>query len=846
MNTSPETHDLSLPDWGPYSKRFFGISHIPDHDSGDRFDLTVIPGIYRRQFGVPDALRPSNYLPWEVSPDLEAYSYRQVLEWKERLYCDISFFPIDSHTRQIRCSFVNRTDWGFDCALHFIAAFVPEPSGRLAHDADCWLRPVMESESDLEPDCTFPGECRMPGTAAGSAYRIEPGRPFRFDLPENAGQNIFLRARIDGKAVLTLNGRQFELEGNDSWQLYPIDLAGERHPVFVSGSAFLADGLAATRKSTVVLQDMPKDITPEIRYSSGDCIIWKYAGCSRYYGLRLNRKYCFSRAYSVENFNDTLLYKDFLHQPFLTNAGQQGGPDRILDTAIQPLCVPANGELVLHAAIADGESPDELKERLAHVLDQPEETDRKGMDSFLKSSCSPWDFGLARMRSVVLSNVVYPTYFAGKFVRHHTPGRMWNSLYTWDSGFIGLGLLEISRERAVENLNAYLTAPGDPDNAFVHHGSPVPMQIYLYYELWNRFGDRTLLKEFYPRVKQYYDFLAGHNPKSRTRSLCREAQSATWMYFYNSGGWDDYPPQVAVHADGLTASAVPVVGTSHLIRCAKMLRAAARELGLPTESYTQDIQAFSAALQQYSWDPEEGYFSYTLHDKNGNCTGFLRHESGRNFNMGLDGLMPLAAGIVSGEQAEIMWEHLENPERCWTSSGISTVDRTAPYYRNDGYWNGSVWMPYQWFFWKAALDAGKADFAWKIAETALSLWNRETAASLACYEQFSVSSGRGSGWHHFSGLSSPVLSWGAAYSSPGVVTAGFDVFRKNMTVSETSFRADLEIEGNAGDITTLIAVLDREQIRAFYAGKELPVRCRREHVFEVDLPKNSVGELILQ
>ena len=28
------THDLSLPDWGPYTKRYIGVSHIPDKKSG--------------------------------------------------------------------------------------------------------------------------------------------------------------------------------------------------------------------------------------------------------------------------------------------------------------------------------------------------------------------------------------------------------------------------------------------------------------------------------------------------------------------------------------------------------------------------------------------------------------------------------------------------------------------------------------------------------------------------------------------------------------------------------------------------------------------------------------------
>ena len=50
------THDLSLPDWGPYSKRYIGISHIPDKASGMRFDLSVFPGFYRRKVEVPNVL----------------------------------------------------------------------------------------------------------------------------------------------------------------------------------------------------------------------------------------------------------------------------------------------------------------------------------------------------------------------------------------------------------------------------------------------------------------------------------------------------------------------------------------------------------------------------------------------------------------------------------------------------------------------------------------------------------------------------------------------------------------------------------------------------------------------
>ena len=44
-----ENHDIRLSPWGPYSKRYAGISHVADMQSGMRFDFTVCPGYYRNK-----------------------------------------------------------------------------------------------------------------------------------------------------------------------------------------------------------------------------------------------------------------------------------------------------------------------------------------------------------------------------------------------------------------------------------------------------------------------------------------------------------------------------------------------------------------------------------------------------------------------------------------------------------------------------------------------------------------------------------------------------------------------------------------------------------------------------
>ena len=214
--------------------------------------------------------------------------------------------------------------------------------------------------------------------------------------------------------------------------------------------------------------------------------------------------------------------------------------------------------------------------------------------------------------------------------------------------------MELDHQRAIDCLNAYVTDPGDAHAAFVHHGSPVPTQIYLFQEQWNRTQDQSLLEYFYPRLRQYYLFLAGRAGGSTTRAL-KSNLLRTWEYFEDSGGWDDYPAQVNTwETKGEPRTSCAAI-TAHAIRSAKILNAASQTLGISADQsiYEEDIAVFSDALQRHSWDEEAGYFSYVLHDNGGYPVAYLRHESGVNFNMGMDGIMPLLAGICTPDQERL-------------------------------------------------------------------------------------------------------------------------------------------------------------------------------------------------
>ena len=85
-----------------YTKQYSGISHIRLQNDGVRFDLAVFPWLYRRRVDVPNVRFESGYHVWKAAPDLSCYTLRHELEWKDRVYADVSFAPLGENARLIR------------------------------------------------------------------------------------------------------------------------------------------------------------------------------------------------------------------------------------------------------------------------------------------------------------------------------------------------------------------------------------------------------------------------------------------------------------------------------------------------------------------------------------------------------------------------------------------------------------------------------------------------------------------------------------------------------------------------------------------------------------------------
>jgi hypothetical protein len=901
------THDLRLPAWGPYTKKYTGISHLPDLASGLRFDLSVFPGYYRRQVMVPNAKWESGFHPWEAASDLTYFSYRYEIEWKDQVYCDVSFSEMGANARLIRSEFVNHTAQPQNLVLHYMAylnfppvrtysAEAVQPCRVVLPPGALWLDSldyddlgfaIERPQDTLVYDGMWRGESRGHGFVGGTGVAQGFGRDagdwarytFKLDAPI-ADAVLLIRYRVSegavkfafrpspqpspkgrgGKRPSPLGGRAGDegevLFDSGDFTLAQIPLgnlpAGDHTFTLTSqgGAAIELDGFVLVSESLVSQVSFPsipwQPIPEIIPGPTPNSLILQYADTSTVYGLT----WLGDDPWEVRQFfHDELdRFMRYYVQEHVQRILRGNGQGHFTNAFMRPIEVLPGKSRVLYGMVCSG-SLAEVTQALDILPTEHAALDliyqqARAKVARLESTAAGdrYRFSQEIMATTLLTNVVYPVYTRRSFIRHYTPGKWWDCLYTWDSGFIALGLLELDLERAIDCLNAYTTPPGDSQAAFLHHGSMVPVQLFAFQELWNRTQDRGLLEYFYPRFRQFYRFFAGRLGSSTTRRM-KSNLLKTWDYFYNSGGWDDYPPQVHVHRNALEATTTPVISTSYGIRTAKILQQAARALGLPDDvaEFQADIDTWHSALNQYSWDGEAGYFGYVCHSPEGEPQHILRHEAGQNYNMGFDGASPLIAGVCNAEQERLIIERLTSTERMWTPIGLCTVDKTAAYYRVDGYWNGAVWFPHQWFCWRALLDLGYSDFAAKMAATALETWKTEVDASYHSFEHFIVQSGRGAGWHQFGGLCTPVLLWYGAYHRPGRLTVGYEAWIRLQHFSDHNrqLTAELELTGAAGrDVTVIAAMQPGPAYQATWNGQPVAYHERYPGVLEI-----SVGQI---
>lgn len=878
MPNTPEK--IAMPIWGPYSKKYMGISKIIDNmrDIGARFDLSVHPTIWNSATPVPNVTVPSNYHLWRCSSDYTFYSYRYELMWKDMVYADISFSKIDANAYLMRCEFVNNTDLTQNCILNTFASLeFPHPTYcRVNTPEKCVLKTANDYTEysystprpwdEENPDGMFKGmfadENFYLGKGLGDRcenyhvhyldlkpFGAEKGDKVSYSIPADGFDEPVIAVRYrtvtDGDAEFMMNSEKIVLKNSSKLSFAYLPYMRDFTLQSLGTAGVELDFLAvieSSDRSKLSTQNRQYGFVPEIvtvDTKNGHRTKLIYDGVPEPFYILTHNKNTRERTLDSGSLEDALINRlsngdhtyDDLKETFSASFSRKtSDPGFFQNTLIKSIFIKPHTSHTEYVVVSNREfepMPDDEYEKI-YIKASAGESDTN-------YNCAGKKYALSThiLRSTLLTNVVYPVYRHGVNVVHHTPGKRWDSFYTWDSGFIGLGLLEYSKKLCLYALDMYLCDDKNKDFAFLLHGSLVPTQFAEYLELLKRSDDKESLAFLYDKMKLYYEFLRGRTHKS-TCAKFNNGLLTTYDYWYSHCGMDDYPAQVEMIKNKHEKNTCPCLSTAQIIRAGKIMKMAAISLGRydDVKTYDDDIEYSAKALNELAWDEDSGYYGYTLYDDNGNYLGIMKTDDGENWNKGMDGVYPLVAGVAKGERKKRLLEHIKNPREMWSRAGISAVDMSASYYFDDGYWNGNVWMSHQWFIWKTMLDNGEADFAYEIADRALDMWREETDFSYNTYECFGIATRRGGWFHNFGGLSAPICIWANAYYRPGTVTTGFDVWTDYQKSGDEFADISFKYYGESDKYTVIVTLSDKADYSAELDGRPIPFNMRNKGSLE--------------
>ncbi|MBR3805173.1 MAG: hypothetical protein IKJ14_07495 [Clostridia bacterium] len=846
-----KTYDLNLGSWGPYNKEYAGILNIADKERGTTFNVELFPGYFRRSVMASTLLVDGGVKPWSANSSRTNFTYRYELEWKDKVYVDVNYNVSNDKRVDIKCNFVNHSEIEQSLNINLCASLQPikECLGPVFLRYKPIIKPKLLGSTkkinaldykDIKTSQTiasggfYLGEGNEKNVSSigstalvGSyfynenhfvSYNLNGEQISSFGVRYKAEKDLILKAIIDKKEF------KLPLKKCDEFTYFGIEIPkiSAYSLTFIPNGAVTLDSVCfGDNARCVEFETHPFNFEPKrtvCGVSDGvtdQPIISSYKECLKLYYESVNKTYIIKWDYPVslirrfycDDIGNMLCYRAQDH----VNHWWRGVGNSVYDNVLSsPIFL----------------KPNEEKTITFTIFEDDEETPY--VDNFEKPILedNEYAFSNALTKANLYLNTVYPIYSRKTFIRHNTPGRFWNCLYTWDSGLIGVGLGSESFEGGFDNLTAYLTPIGDKHSPCIFAGSTVPTQVLLYKYLFDKYPTkREKLKEIYPSVKQIFDFYKGLSDELSFKT----GLASAWKYNYNSGGWDDYPPQkylaLSNRKNGKEnyQNTVPVITSTFTVLIAKILREIANYFGFENE-YDEYIEKTALSIETNLWNDKTGYYSYLVHDDQGNAKEFLSYRDGSDYNLGFDGVYPIIAGVSSNDRRKRVIKNVKTG--LLTKYGISAVDVRASYFSKTGYWNGSVWVPHGWILWNSLLDQGEIDLASDIAKAYLDKWAKEVNETYCLFEHFMLYSGRGAGYHNFSGLSSPMLDFYNAYYKGGNVSCGFETIIISNTENEIEYRTER-------DNAFLLIVTDKESfivngkerkaIKSFGKAKYLPI-----------------------
>ena len=796
MSFQQNRRDINCSGWGPYSLQGIGLSHANPEGHlmsiipycGYMSSKSVFPQMrdYRKDFEVLHAL-----------PDLSRYAFRYLIEPDKSVFIDAEYTTIDKNSALLRLKYNNNSK--STKLMHSWLGFTFEPAKlkpKLILQKDM---KVIQAEEYSYIDCKHSswdeempyGITRDANATTGRAFssRLCTGNIIKWILPENVKKckYIFIRYTLgEDDFKIKLNNKILNLKGTNNQyafsEVLSFDLEKTKELIlkqYKSIMDFKVDCIILSEKK-IYPEIKDTNISPNIMdYKYDDKLAFvKLKEFKKVYGIK--SEHLFSKTeFSPRRWFKTLHTDGPYEIDYrLLTIANLNHPDtfcecRHLAMGTKILKLKLGESATQEFIISTGNTENEFKTNIDNACEAKNNIlvgINKKLQTFEERFDGKFSDFAQKLSTQLLCNISYPGYMEDHFVKYYTPSKYYNTFYLWDMGMTGIGLTSVSKENSIDLLNQYFNEDSCP-TPFIQHGTLLPIHIILYWQIYSVYKDKKILDDFFQKAYRMYEFFAGKDVRSRTRDE-KTGLISTFSYVYNTGGWDDYPLQQIV-LKSQRKNYYPVVQISQIILCAKLLRMAAYVLDKNDliSEFTADIEDFEKSLYKYQWNSKDEVFSY--YDGENECKMKINNEDG---NKGMDGYYPLVSQSVSKELADKFIKKLVNENHFLTKFGLTTVDKKASYYRDDGYWNGHVWAPHNWFFIKAMLTYGYSKEAYKVSQRLLKGFSDAYKRSGNISECLHNELGTEEHVPYFSGLTAPLLNVYDMFFGKAEVSFGFNIF----------------------------------------------------------------------
>lgn len=549
-----------MPKWGPYSKKYSGVSRVTEHETekGVRFDFISLPAVSNTDAKAPNVTIPVGVHPWDVKSDYSFYSYRQDLEWKDVIYSDVSFTKLSDESVLVRTEIFNNSELMQNCLVNYFSSLqfpfltsyrVSLPNKSLMFDALDYSEFTYKTSRPWDNetmDAMHKGEFfddrftshRGLGDRDDNRYILlkyprlgeEKGDKIVYKIKNDLNFSdaaLYVRYRtVDNKpSAFTVNGDHvvFPPAQNMGEITIPIGNVdkGDYTLVLVSegegGIEFDFFAICEKYETNKILVEAKKNnFVPDVKVRdeiNGKTVEIKYEGVEKPFVLRTFNDETRLRSIPSGCLEDVPTPRisqpdksfDNMMETFSGEFSWKHSDEGYYqNTLVHTLYIEPGKSHTEYAVISYGgaeyETPEDYEKIYLSASGSVEKLS-------YNDSGKKYEFSNRLLRAAMFQNTVYPLYHHGEYVIHHTPGKRWDSFYTWDSGFIGLDMLEFSPKIADYILDLYLSDKDNKDYAFLLHGSPVPVHLYQYYEMLQKASDKSKLYDYYDRAKMFYDFL---------------------------------------------------------------------------------------------------------------------------------------------------------------------------------------------------------------------------------------------------------------------------------------------------------------------------------------------------